>query len=239
MNVRSRSAKTTRFAATAIAVAALAACQPASQRDAAIATQATHDGLVRAASGALDQLYLKPGTTLQGYDQVLIEPVDIAFRADWKPERNSALYRVAPPDRERIRADLAENFQETFREELEEGGYRLAEEAGRNTLGVRPRIVDLYINAPDTMNYPGRVTQYTRDTGSMTLVAELYDSVTGEVLARTVDKDRGMEQDWLQRTDAVWNNAEAKRTFRRWAAALRQALDRARAAQAPEARDGR
>lgn len=220
--------------ALAASLALLVACQTPSKREAEVAAQASHDGLVEVDSAVMDQLFMKPGTTLGGYDQVMVELADIAFRADWKPERHSPLYQMTPPDRERIREDMRKNFNEAVRKALEGGGYEVVEQAGRDVLGVRASITDLYINAPDTFEHPGRVTQYTRDTASMTLVAELYDSVTGEVIARAVDRDHGLDQGWFQRTNALWTNAEARRTFTRWAMTLREALDEARESSAPQ-----
>lgn len=221
-------------AALALTALLLAGCQHGGQRESEVAAQASHDGLVPAASRSMDQLFLKPGIQFGGYERLKVDLTEIAFRADWQPERHSVLYRMAPPDRERIKERMARAFDESFAAELtRDGSYAMADAAGEDVLGVRASLLDLYINAPDTHNFPGRVTQYTEDTGSMTLVLELYDSITGEILARAVDKDRGYDRGWLQRTDAVWNQAEAQRTFRRWAAALRQALDEARRANAP------
>lgn len=224
-------------AVVALATALLTGCQTSGPREREVAAQASHDGLVPAASRSMDQLYLKPGVTFAGYERLRVDLTEVAFRADWQPERSSPLYRMSPPDRERIKERMASSFKEVFTTELTRGGsYTVVEEAGEDVLGVRASLLDLYINAPDTLNYPGRVTQYTEDTGSMTLVLELYDSITGEVLARAVDRDRGYDRGWLQRTDSVWNQAEAERTFRRWAAALRQGLEEARRASAPAAR---
>lgn len=217
----------TALAATALALL-LSACQNPSPRETALAEQATHDGLVQVDSGQLDQLWRKPGTTLAGYDRVRLDLTEITFRADWEPERQSSLYRMSPPDRDRIRSQMAESFQEVFRDELARGDVQLSEASGRDVLGVRAQIVDLYIFAPESFDEPGRVTRYSRESASMTLVAELYDSVTGEVLARAVKRERGMEKPWFERADSIRLNAESRRTFRRWAVLLRDALEQAR-----------
>jgi len=59
----------------------------------------------------------------------------------------------------------------------------------------------------------------------MTLVAELRDSVTGELLGRVVDTRRGRSTGMMQFTNNVTNTADARRAIGVWATALRQGLD--------------
>jgi len=59
----------------------------------------------------------------------------------------------------------------------------------------------------------------------MTLVVELRDSVTGELLARAVDTQRGRSTGAMSFTNNVTNTADARRAIGIWATALRQGLD--------------
>ena len=59
----------------------------------------------------------------------------------------------------------------------------------------------------------------------MTLVAELRDSVTGEILARAVDARSGRSSGTWTVTNRVTNTADARRAIGIWATALRQGLD--------------
>jgi hypothetical protein len=62
----------------------------------------------------------------------------------------------------------------------------------------------------------------------MTLIMQLHESVTGQLLARADDhRDRG--PDMWQWTNSVTNTAEARRIIATWATALRKALDASRA----------
>jgi len=80
------------------------------------------------------------------------------------------------------------------------------------------------VTAPDTMA-PGRSRTYTANPGSMTLVMELRDSITGELLARAVDTRGGRATGTMTLTNRVTNTAEARRAIGVWASALRRALD--------------
>lgn len=58
-----------------------------------------------------------------------------------------------------------------------------------DVLILHPAIIDLDITPPD-IPVPGRSTTYVASAGAATLYLELYDSVSGEILARVVDRQR-------------------------------------------------
>ena len=66
---------------------------------------------------------------------------------------------------------------------------------------------------------------YTSRTGEMTLVLELLDATTGEMLVRIVDRQRSTDTHYLQWSNSVTNQAEARRFLKRWADKLRAGLD--------------
>jgi len=122
-----------------------------------------------------------------------------------------------------IQSRLAEMVHEIFVDELNRAGYPLVAEPSHETLRVTVAIVDLFITAPDTMS-PERTSTFTADSGRMTLVLELRDSVTGEVLARAADTRTGRRSGPLTVTSRTTNTADARRAIRIWASGLRQAL---------------
>jgi hypothetical protein len=184
------------------------------------------DGLVRQTGTRLGAVFVRPDAEIVGYRSVMIDPVEVSFARNWEPNRGgrSQLSRLDAGDMAAMQAGVADLFRETFRAELERGGYQLVDVAGPDTLRVTAAIVDLYVTAPDTMS-PGRSRTYTASTGRMTLVAELRDSMTGELLARAVDARSGRSSGTWQVTNRVTNTADARRAMGIWATALRQALD--------------
>ncbi len=59
----------------------------------------------------------------------------------------------------------------------------------------------------------------------MTLVAELRDSMTGEILARAVDARSARSSGTWTIANRVTNTADARRAMGIWARALREGLD--------------
>jgi hypothetical protein len=184
------------------------------------------DGLVRQPGTRLDAVFVRPDAEIPAYRNILLKPAEVRFARNWDPNRGgrSAVGRLNAADMAPIQADLATMFHDIFREVLTAGGYQLVTETGPDTLVVIPAIIDLYITAPDTMT-AGRSRTYTANSGRMTLVLELRDSVTGESLARVVDTRSGRSFGTMQITNRVTNNADARRAIRIWARALRGGLD--------------
>lgn len=184
----------------------------------------SHDGLELVKKGRLDVVYRRPGIDFSGYSRIMVDPFEVEFMKQWTKD----FRRVSESDRERIRRDLAKEAQKIFVEELQKkGGYQIVDSPAPDVLRVSAAIIELYINAPDTMT-AGRSRTYTLSTGEATLVAELRDSVSGAVIARAADHQRARESATMQWTTRARNRADAQEILARWAGALRDALDEAR-----------
>ena len=125
---------------------------------------------------------------------------------------------------------MSELFSNVFTEELiENGGYTITDQIGDDIMRIKPAIVDLDVYAPDTMS-AGRTTQFTESAGRMTLKLEIYDSVTGDLIATLSDRKESPRRGYMQWTSSVSNRAEAQRMLRQWANDLVKRLDEARGA---------
>jgi hypothetical protein len=210
------------------AVAAVAAGVPVYSAE-SDPTADSLEGLKRVKRPGLDTVYIREGVSLTKYKRVMLDPVEVSFDKAWNP-RQGAASRLDSADPLAIRQGLAKLARDVFRRELEsKGGYPLIEEPAEDVLRVRAQIVDLYINAPDT-NSASITRTYVIDAGHMTLMAELYDSQTNALIARVIDRERGLERglNELQIANRVTNTAEADRILTAWARRLRDALDKAR-----------
>ncbi len=196
-------------------LALLGACTTVEQ-----APDVSFDGLHRVVDSELGLVYATPGLDLDGYDKVGILEVEVAFKKNWRRQQLG----ITSSDMEKIKRNVAATFRSVFVEELESAGYEIVGQRGEDVLVVRPRILDLVVTAPDTR--AGSDVTHTTSTGEATVLIELYDSVTGDILARAVDRRRlrGSRFD----ANAVTNSADAKRIFKIWAVALREGLDSVR-----------
>ena len=184
------------------------------------------DGLVRQQGTRLGAVFVRPDAEIVAYRSVMLDPVEVSFARNWDPNRGgrSQVNRLDAADMAAMQASLADLFRETFRAELERGGYQLVDAAGPDTLRVSAAIIDLYVTAPETTS-AGRTRTYTVNSGRMTLVAELRDSTTGEILARAVDTRSARSSGVWTVANRVTNTADARRAMGIWARALRESLD--------------
>jgi hypothetical protein len=187
----------------------------------------SHDGLQKVTVKGIQFAYARPGATLAGYDRVQIEPVQVAFHKNWDPTRTGSRIKLGKEERENIRSGVAAAVQEEFVGELQnKSSYKVVNESGPDVLRVRVNIVDLYVNAPDTQSR-GMSRTYTVSAGQMTLFAELFDSESGQLLARVIDKREARDNQIYQLSNSVVNRGEVQDVASSWARILRTGLDNA------------
>lgn len=219
--------KTIGAAVLGAAILALGFSAVASARE---APPPTWEGLKRADRPGLDAVYLREGASLARYKKVMLDPVEVSFDKNWKPNpAGSVLTTIGRVDTQQIRKNLADLARQVTKRELErKNGFPLVETAGPDVLRVRAQIVDLFINAPDTKT-PG-VKSYVISAGEMTLVADLYDSETNTLIGHVIDREKAIENGpyEFQIANSVTNAVEADRILSGWARRLRSALENAR-----------
>ncbi len=192
--------------------------------------EVTHDGLhLDTDQHEVAILYVKPNANFSEYKRFKMLDAYVAFKKNWERNTKVAGRRIPKKDIERIKKEAGALLYETFQKELDEkGGYTFVDEADDDVLILRPALIDLEITAPD-INVAGRVTQYVASAGAATLYLEMYDSVSGEILARVIDRRRMQDYGYARWANSVTNRADAARMFRRWATLLREGLDEQRA----------
>ena len=182
--------------------------------------EVTHDGLERVPNSRVKHAWIKPGVDFSQYTEVGLLECFVAFRRNWRMRHSGVRTR----DMERIKNTLSDEFRTVFTEALEGGGFPVVKEAGDHVLLIRPAIIDLDVAAPQTSSV-GRSDSFTASPGVMTLVLELHDSVSNEILARAIDRRRARNAGNIRWTTAGTNRQAARRILRRWADLLVNRLD--------------
>ena len=187
------------------------------------------DGLELVEKDRRGEIYADPGVDWSVYDQIQLDRATVSFRKNWQRDQNrDRLSNVKASDMERIKNNLSDMFDEVFTEELTgKGDYKLASESADNVMRIKPQIVDLDVYAPDTKS-PGMTRSYTQQAGRMTLKLEIYDAVTGDLIATASDRRESPSKSYYQWTTSTSNQADARRMLRTWAKDLRKRLDEAR-----------
>jgi hypothetical protein len=212
--------------------AALAACLVAVGAVAGAADAPENwDGLVQIKPKRMDMVYVLPGADFRPYTKVMLDKTEVAFRKDWLKNMNdtrSVSRRIDDEQAAKIMAAASSNFSDVWTKALQKSGYPVVTVPGPDVLRVSTAIVDLYINAPDTME-AGRVRTYTAEAGEATLVMEVRDSRTNTLLGRVVDRRETRSSVALQQTSRVTNQADFRALFSQWAAIVGKGLEELKA----------
>ena len=190
----------------------------------------TSDGLQLQKQTPQRLVYLRPAATFSQYRRVAILDCYVEFQKNWVRDYNASMAdpekRVSDADVKRMKDALAAEFKRVFTDELQKGGYQVADSAAPDVLVLRPALVNVQVTAPDIMT-AGIDTTVVRSAGQMTLYLELWDSATNKILARVSDAQAD-QQPFAQRANGVTNKAAADLILRQWADELCSHLDAVR-----------
>lgn len=189
----------------------------------------TPEGLKLVPKTKVSAVYLLDGVTFGGYTKVAILDCYVAFKKDWQRDQNRGAdpFKVSDSDVTRIKTELADAFKTVWTKELTTKGQTVVTTAGPDVLVLRPAILNLVVQAPDTME--AGVRTFSASAGQATLFLELYDSVTSQLLARIYDAEAVDGMGFVGVRNGVTNRSDAERMLKRWADLLGTHLQNARA----------
>jgi hypothetical protein len=191
--------------------------------------QTTIEGLQLVEDSKLATVYAQADVDWSHYQKIYLDDPFIAFKKNWQRDQNkNNPGKINSDDMARIKIELSSMFIKVFSETLEEGGYDLVLEPGDDVLLIRPAIIGLNVISPDA-NASGDSRTYSESAGEMTLHMELYDSLTGDILAKALDRQEDRKTGYFEWKDRVTNRAAANRIMQVWANVLKEGLDDARA----------
>jgi hypothetical protein len=184
------------------------------------------DGLVAIEESRVHAAFINPEADFSVFERVAILDPHVAFRSNWQRDQNRSRTRnIRATDVERIKGDVAALFKDVFTEQLEAAGYEVVNYADEDVLVLRPAIIDLDVVAPDARS-TGRQRTYTTTTGAATLMLELFDSLSGDLIGRAADRrTAGNVGGFATNANRVTNRSNARREFRVWADKLVEFLD--------------
>jgi len=130
---------------------------------------------------------------------------------------------VREENKERLREILREEFVEKL-EKLER--YDFTTEPGPDVLVLVGSVIDVVSNIPPDADCArfGRGGVYLTSFGAATLVVELRDSESGEVLARAADR-RAADAPFAFEASAPVAWSQVRRLAKRWATLVRNGLE--------------
>ncbi len=140
---------------------------------------AAGDIWVQDAASGFDQAYRLTDADLGGYQGVLLDPLSV-----WYAQRGESDVL------QRNVTQLQKHFARVFYETLDSSGFLLVDEPGDGVLCLHVELVDMRVtgHTPEQVAWSDRFA-FGVMPGHMTLVAEVRDTATGDVLLRIADQD--------------------------------------------------
>ncbi len=176
----------------------------------------TGEGLHRVDPLIMEAAWVRPDLDLSRYERILYMPAGVQFRDVGTREhdvRSRANTTDFPID-DATRALFREAWGEAFYENLAQvRSYEFYEGVGSDVLVVQGFLIDVVSHIPPEI--PGSSVSFIRDPWTVSVVLELRDSMSNEILARTIDT-RNVEG--LVDVGTVWVHTEA--LIQRWALQL-------------------
>jgi len=206
-----------------LSLAILAACNSVPTLQSGPNAEVTFDGLVKVDNTRLDAVWIRPGIDLSAYDKLTLVGAGIKYRSVREVRRlnlsNDSEFPLDARQRERIE----ESVREVFSEEMAKiDGFEITMEDGPGTLALTGTLIDVVsFVPPDRL---GNVDYYLSSLGAATLILELSDSMSGQVLARAAD-GRSIDVNFVTESNRVSNRFELERELDRWADVIRNGLE--------------
>jgi hypothetical protein len=203
-----------------LAVFGLGACAPQPTQPKP-AGDVNIEGLQQVSTRNFESAFVRPGVRFADYSKLMVEELELAFRT---PDREQNQFALGEDQKTRFRAAMATAFGEELGK-LE--AVDIVTEPGPDVLALHVRVQDIVARAPGRrVGASGRAGFALETVGEMTLVMELRDSQTDEVLIRVFDR-QAVEGAAMVSGDGVvstWEGVE--RLVGRWASRSREGLER-------------
>ncbi len=203
----------------------VAGSQAKSQADEA--TKTSFDGLHQVDHSIMDEVWAKPDVDLSQYDKIMLADTTVAFKEVstksnrlYRRARNVTEFAISEPNKQKIISET----QTAFRKELPKvKQYQVVSEAGDGVLLVSTSVIDVVSHVPPEEF--GRTDVYLRSVGEATLVLELRDSISHEILLRAVEKKAADQEIFWHRSNPVTDMSELRSMIGSWSRFLRKRID--------------
>ena len=189
--------------------------------------ETTFDGLVRIDNARFAHAWIDPDVDLTVYNKIIPGGAEFEFR---NVQRTTGTTRARANEREFWISDgnrqrLVDTVSGVFAEELARSEhFTITDEAGPETMVIVGMLHDIVSRVPPEQ--AGRNEVWLSSVGEATLIIEISDSLSGEVIYRAVDRRaaENVGSDMIRANSAqTWG--EVRRLARRWATRLREGLD--------------
>jgi hypothetical protein len=187
--------------------------------------EVTFDGLHKVDNSAFKNAWADPDIDFSRYSKFIAGGAVFEFRAVKKSNtsRTSSSQSEFWID-EKSKEKLKDEVSAVFQEELAKSErFTETDTPGQDAIIIRGALHDIVSRVPP--EHVGRGDIYLSSVGEATLILEVIDSMSGEVIARAVERRAAERPGGGVRSSPVTTWAEVRRLARKWAIKLRDGMD--------------
>jgi len=200
----------------AVIFAVTGATTPSRADDAAL----NYEGLADVKVSTLDHAQVRPDVLFSVYTGVMLDDVEVAFRM---PDRSERQFPLDDEQKTRFHDVLAQAY---LSELAALKNLELVGEPGRDILQLSIRVQNVTATAqPRSVANAGRAAMALQAVGEATLVIEVFDSQSGQILARGVDTKAIEGAAMAQDGGLVSRWEDVDKLCARWASTTRKRLE--------------
>jgi hypothetical protein len=189
--------------------------------------EVSFDGLHKIDNARFASAWANPAIDFSYYTKVIPAGAEFQFRAveqtpgTTRARSSTSEFWISDADRER----LIEETSAIFAEEIANSTrFDVTDTKGEDVLILRGAIHDIVSNVPPQLMGRGEI--YLSSVGEATIVIEVVDSMSNEVIFRGAERRAAQRPGGTgMRSNSVTTWAEVRRLMRRWASTLREGLD--------------
>lgn len=188
--------------------------------------EVSFDGLHAIDNSVFQNAWTDPDIDFSRYEKIMPGGAFFEFRAvkkssaTYRSSSSASEYWIDDKDKEKLKVETTA----IFREELAKSTrFEMTESPGGNVLIVRGGLHDVMSKVPPQT--ASRSDVYLSSVGEATLVLEIIDSMSNEVIFRAVERRAAETMSGGMRSSSVTTSAEVRRLLQRWATKLRNGLD--------------
>jgi hypothetical protein len=188
--------------------------------------EVSFDGLHAVDNSAFQNAWADPDADFSRYKEIMPGGAFFEFRAAKKTGAsyvsNSTAKEFYIPDANKEK--LKEAANEIFQEEMAKSTrFTMTESPGADVLIIRGGLHDIMSRVPPQS--AGRSDVYLSSVGEATLILEVVDSMSDEVIFRAVERRAAESATGGMQANSVTTWSEVRRMLRRWATTLTRGLD--------------
>ena len=190
--------------------------------------EVSFDGLHKVDNARFASSWADPDIDFSRYSKFIPGGAEFEFRAvrrtggsGGRASSSASEFWISDADRER----LIEETSAIFAEELANSTrFEITDTKGDDVIIIRGAIHDIVSNVPPDLIGRGEI--FLSSVGEATIVIEVVDSMSNEVIFRGAERrSAGRQGGTAIRSNTANTWAEVRRLMRRWASTLREGLD--------------